>query len=129
MPNPLHLKIMPKLAGAIVLVAVLVGGSVWYSQARMKDIDERYTAFVHDEAQAVANARRSNGQLYEAYYSLARMLAEPDLERRTLLNTGFNDATASLKKSFLELVALAPHSTASIKEQSGRVDQFIKQAS
>ncbi len=59
------LKVLTKLTGVIGLIAVIVGGCIWYAQGRMTQIDDAYSAFIDQEAEAAMLARRTNRLIFE----------------------------------------------------------------
>ena len=53
-------NIVTKLLAINLIIAVIVGGCIWFAQSRMVVIDAIYTNLIAREAKAVSNVRRTN---------------------------------------------------------------------
>ncbi|WP_426313950.1 methyl-accepting chemotaxis protein [Methylobacterium fujisawaense] len=122
-------KILTKLSAVIVLIGGVIGGCIWFAQARIGQIDKAYSSFIDRDAKAVATARRLNRSVFEMNYWLYRILAETDEAQMKVANTGFDDAIPTLTKALADLRRLAPDFGARIDEQAARIHQFVQQVS
>jgi len=43
-----NINVLPKLLGVIALIGAIVGGCVWYAQARMTTIGDGYSRFINN---------------------------------------------------------------------------------
>ncbi|MDH3031547.1 methyl-accepting chemotaxis protein [Methylobacterium fujisawaense] len=122
-------KILTKLSAVIVLIGGVIGGCIWFAQARIGQIDKAYSSFIDRDAKAVATARRLNRSVFEMNYWVYRILAETDEAQMKVANTGFDDAIPTLTKALADLRRLAPDFGARIDEQAARIHQFVQQVS
>ncbi|SDA19737.1 hypothetical protein SAMN02799622_02320 [Methylobacterium sp. UNC378MF] len=53
-------KLLTKLLSINLIVAVIVGGCIWFAQNRMMAVDAAYSTMIVRDAKAVSNVRRSN---------------------------------------------------------------------
>ncbi|MGX7703657.1 methyl-accepting chemotaxis protein [Methylobacterium sp. Gmos1] len=101
-------KILHKLTAAVLLIAALVGGCVWYAQGRMTAIDDAYSVFLVRESRASSSASLLNRTLYTLSYATFRIIAETDEAQIRRANTEFDDALAGLKPGVATLRERAP---------------------
>ncbi len=90
--------ILHKLTAAVLLIAAMVGGCVWYAQGRMTAIDDAYSRFIVREARAPASASRLNRILYTLSYTTFRIVAETDEAQMHRASTEFDEAIAGVKR-------------------------------
>ena len=121
------LKVLTKLAGVIGLIAVIVGGCIWYAQGRMTQIDDAYSAFIDKEAQAGMLARRTNRLIFEMNYWVYRVIAETEDAQMQAASRGFDAALPPMKKALAELREKAPTFTARIDAQTARINRFSEE--
>ncbi|WP_027173272.1 methyl-accepting chemotaxis protein [Methylobacterium sp. 10] len=121
-----NIKILPKLTAVIALVAVIVGGCVWFAQSRMTQIDDAYNLFIHREVKAFGNARRMNRLVFEMNYWVYRGIAETEDAQMKAASEGFEAVIPHMKKVFADLHEQAPTFRSSVDEQSARVSRFVQ---
>ncbi|KMO10863.1 chemotaxis protein [Methylobacterium platani JCM 14648] len=106
--------ILHKLTAAVLLIAAMVGGCVWYAQGRMTAIDDAYSRFIVREARAPASASRLNRILYTLSYTTFRIVAETDEAQMHRASTEFDEAIAGVKPTVATLREQGPTFTARI---------------
>ncbi|TXN29556.1 methyl-accepting chemotaxis protein [Methylobacterium sp. WL30] len=121
-----NIKILPKLIAVIASIAVVVGGCVWYAQARMTTIDDAYSLLIVHEAKGVASARRANGLMFELNYWVYRIIAETDEAQIKSANAGFEAVLPNMRQALADLREQAPAFGARVEAQNARVDRFLK---
>ncbi|MCJ2096417.1 methyl-accepting chemotaxis protein [Methylobacterium sp. J-072] len=121
-----NLKIITKLVTIVSLIGVMVGAGVWYAQSRMSQIDDAYSAFITNEAVAVAQGRRLNRFVFELNYYVYRIIAETDASQIQAANAGFEAAVPNLKAALTSLRERAPKFASRIDALGGRVDRFLQ---
>ncbi|MCJ2117542.1 methyl-accepting chemotaxis protein [Methylobacterium sp. J-001] len=121
-----NLKIITKLLTIVSLIAVIVGGCVWYAQSRMNQIDDAYSAFISNEAVAVADGRRVSRVIFELNYYVYRIIAETDAAQIKAANAGFEAAAPTLKAALGSLRDHAPKFASRIDQLQTRVDRFLQ---
>ncbi|KNY23238.1 HAMP domain-containing methyl-accepting chemotaxis protein [Methylobacterium sp. ARG-1] len=121
-----NIRIFTKLMVILTLIGVIVGGCVWYAQSRMRQIDQDYSAFIDNEAVAVAEARRLNRLVFELNYWVYRIIAETEDSQMQSANRGFEAAVLKVKPTLETLRKKAPTFTARIDQQNGRVERFMR---
>ncbi|GJD61792.1 hypothetical protein MPEAHAMD_1939 [Methylobacterium frigidaeris] len=117
-------KILHKLTAAILLIATVVGGCVWYAQARMTQIDDAYTAYLAREARAPASANRLNRTLYTLSYAVFRIIAETDEAQIRRASAEFDDGIALMRTSLAELRTQAYTFTGQVDALTRGLDDF-----
>ncbi len=120
-----NLKILTKLITVVSLIGVIVGGCVWYAQSRMSQIDDAYSAFINDEAVAVAEGRRLNRFVFELNYFVYRIIAETDADQIRTANAGFEAAVPNLKETLKSLRDHAPSFAPRIDALAMRINKFL----
>ena len=120
-----NLKILTKLITVVSLIGVIVGGCVWYAQSRMSQIDDAYSAFINDEAVAVAEGRRLNQFVFELNYFVYRIIAETDADQIRTANAGFEAAVPNLKETLKSLRDHAPSFAPRIDALAMRINKFL----
>jgi methyl-accepting chemotaxis protein len=108
---------------------VIVGGCIWYAQARMTVIDDRYSEFLAREATAVAEARRLNRLVIELNYWVYRIIAETDQGQMQAANSGFEAALPAVRALLPSLRSHAPTFAARIDEQAARIERYLRDVS
>lgn len=121
-----NIKILPKFSAVIALIALIVGGCVWFAQNRMTTIDDAYSLFITHEAKAVASARRTNRLAFELNYWVYRLIAETEDAQMKSANRGFEATLPNVTKTLAELHEQAPSFAARIEEQTSRFNRFVK---
>ncbi|KQS50561.1 chemotaxis protein [Methylobacterium sp. Leaf361] len=124
-----NINILPKIAAVIALICVIVGGCIWYAQARMTVIDDRYSEFLAREATAVAEARRLNRLVIELNYWVYRIIAETDQGQMQAANGGFEAALPAVRALLPSLRSHAPTFAARIDEQAARIERYLRDVS
>ncbi|MGC5780591.1 methyl-accepting chemotaxis protein [Methylobacterium sp. NFXW15] len=124
-----NIRILPKISAAIVFIAVVVGGCVWYAQGRMTLIDDSYTRFIDNEAEAATVARRTNRLIFELNYWVYRIIAETDDGQMQAANKGFETTLPKMAESLAILREKAPTFTARIDAQTARINRFAQDVS
>ncbi|WP_091681199.1 HAMP domain-containing methyl-accepting chemotaxis protein [Methylobacterium sp. 275MFSha3.1] len=124
-----NINILPKIAAVIALISVIVGGCIWYAQARMTVIDDRYSEFLAREATAVAEARRLNRLVIELNYWVYRIIAETDQGQMQAANGGFEAALPAVRALLPSLRSHAPTFAARIDEQAARIERYLRDVS
>ncbi|WP_091979090.1 methyl-accepting chemotaxis protein [Methylobacterium sp. 13MFTsu3.1M2] len=124
-----NINILPKIAAVIALICVIVGGCIWYAQARMTVIDDRYSEFLAREATAVAEARRLNRLVIELNYWVYRIIAETDQGQMQAANSGFEAALPAVRALLPSLRSHAPTFAARIDEQAARIERYLRDVS
>jgi methyl-accepting chemotaxis protein len=119
-------KIFPKIASIVVLIGLIIGGCIWYAQARMSSIDDAYSLFIVREARAVASAQRSNRLAFEMNYWVYRVIAETDDAGLRGADAGFEAALPSMKTVLADLREQAPTFTGRVDEQIARIERFVR---
>ncbi|MFF8802835.1 MULTISPECIES: methyl-accepting chemotaxis protein [unclassified Methylobacterium] len=122
-----NIKILPKLAMVIALIALIVGGCVWFAQSRMTQIGDAYSQFVHRDAKAVASARRTNRLIFELNYWVYRVIAETEDGQIKAANDGFEATLPHMKKALADLREQAPGFAERIDKQTDRVNTFLQE--
>ncbi|MCJ2023403.1 HAMP domain-containing protein, partial [Methylobacterium sp. J-067] len=120
------LKVLTKLTGVIGLIAVIVGGCIWYAQGRMTQIDDAYSAFIDQEAEAALLVRRSNRLIFELNYWVYRVIAETEDGQMQAASRGFEAAVPAMRQTIAELREKAPALAARIDAQAVRIDRFVQ---
>ncbi len=110
-------KILHKLTAAVLLIAALVGGCVWYAQGRMTAIDDAYSLYIVREARAPASASQLNRTLFSLTSATFRIIAETDEAQMRRASAEFDEAVAMVKPTFAALRERAP-------TFAGRVDKI-----
>ncbi len=128
MPRFTDLKVLTKLGGVIGLVAVVVGGCIWYAQGRMTQIDQAYSTFIDQEAEAAALSRRVNRLIFELNYWVYRVIAETEDSQMRAAGKGFDAAIPQMKAALAEFRAKAPTFTDRIDAQTARINRFLADA-
>ncbi|MFH6781482.1 MULTISPECIES: methyl-accepting chemotaxis protein [Methylobacterium] len=123
------MKISYKIASIVALIGLVIGGCVWYAQAKMTNIDDDYSLFIVREARAVASARRANRVIFELNYWVYRIIAETDGDRMQAADAGFEAALPNMKAVLADLRTEAPAFTARIDAQTALVDRFVRDVS
>ncbi|CAO4185091.1 methyl-accepting chemotaxis protein [Methylorubrum populi] len=118
-------KILTKLIGVIGLITVIVGGCIWYAQARMSTIDDAYSLFIVREAKAVSSARRTNRLIFELNYWVYRTIAETDEQQMKAAHEGFRAAVPFMRQAVADLKKQAPTFAPRIEEQTARIESFV----
>ncbi|MER2267434.1 methyl-accepting chemotaxis protein [Methylobacterium oxalidis] len=118
--------ILSKLIAIIALIAVIVGGCIWYAQSRMTTIDDAYSLFINREAKAVASAQRMNRLIIELNYWVYRIIAETEDAQMASANAGFEATLPQVKKTLSDLREQAPSFTDRVEAQIQRVETFVK---
>lgn len=93
-------KILHKICAVIALIGMIVGGCVWYAEARMTAIDDAYTSFIVRETRAVASLRRANRHVVELNYNVYRLIAETDPKQMDEASANFDVAAERLRAIF-----------------------------
>ena len=124
-----QIRILPKLVAVIAVIGLIVGGCVWYAQARMRAIDDAYSLFINREAKAVSSARRINGLIFELNYWVYRVIAETEEAQTKDADAGFQAALPKMTKALAELREQAPSFAARVAEQTARINQFVEEVS
>ncbi|WP_419539427.1 methyl-accepting chemotaxis protein [Methylobacterium mesophilicum] len=120
---------MPKIAAVIALMSAIVGGCIWYAQARMTTIDDGYSRFIANEAAAVADARRLNRLVIELNYWVYRIIAETDQNQMRDANAGFEAVRPRLQALLPVLRSHAPTFAARIDAQTVRIERYLRDVS
>lgn len=120
-------KILHKICAVIALIGMIVGGCVWYAEARMTAIDDAYTSFIVRETRAVASLRRANRHVVELNYNVYRLIAETDPKQMDEASANFDVAAERLRAIFKLLHEQAPKFTARLAEQSTMIENYIRQ--
>ncbi|KMO22495.1 chemotaxis protein [Methylobacterium indicum] len=121
-----NVKILHKLMGVIALIGIIVGGCIWYAQARMTDIDDAYSRFLVREARAVATARRINRVVFELNYHVYRIIAENDGQEMRRADTAFEAALPEITQMLADLRREAPSFATRTDEQAARIARFVE---
>ena len=121
-----NIKILHKLVGVIALIGAIVGGCIWYAQARMTDIDDAYSLFLVREARAVATARRLNRVVFELNYNVYRIIAETDAQEMRQADAAFEAALPEVDQMLGDLRREAPTFTTRTDEQAARIARFVE---
>ncbi len=121
-----NVKILHKLMGVIALIGIIVGGCIWYAQARMTDIDDAYSRFLVREARAVATARRINRVVFELNYHIYRIIAENDGQEMRRADTAFEAALPEITQMLADLRREAPSFATRTDEQAARIARFVE---
>ncbi|BCM83169.1 methyl-accepting chemotaxis protein [Methylobacterium indicum] len=121
-----NVKILHKLMGVIALIGIIVGGCIWYAQARMTDIDDAYSRFLVREARAVATARRINRVVFELNYHVYRIIAENDEQVMRRADTAFEAALPEITQMLADLRREAPGFATRTDEQAARIARFVE---
>ncbi|WP_288587636.1 HAMP domain-containing protein, partial [uncultured Methylobacterium sp.] len=121
-----NIKILHKLVGVIALIGTIVGGCIWYAQARMTDIDDAYSLFLVREARAVATARRLNRVVFELNYNVYRIIAETDAQEMRQADAAFEAALPEVDQMLGDLRREAPTFTTRTDEQAARIARFVE---
>ena len=122
-----NINVLPKLAGVIAMIGLIVGGCVWYAQSRMTQIDDAYSLLIVREAKGVATARRVNRLVFELNYWVYRVIAETEDGQMKAASDGFEAVLPNMKKALGELREQAPTFAARIEEQTVRVNRFVQE--
>ncbi|MET0369064.1 MAG: HAMP domain-containing protein, partial [Methylobacterium sp.] len=123
------LKVLTKIAGVIGLISVIVGGCVWYAQGRMTQIDDAYSTFIDQEAEAAMLSRRTNRLIFELNYWIYRVIAETEDGQMQAANRGFDAAVPNMKEALAEFRHKAPAFADRIEAQAARIERFVQDAS
>ncbi|MCJ2058932.1 methyl-accepting chemotaxis protein [Methylobacterium sp. J-048] len=126
MPRLSNLKIITKLLTIVTLIGVMVGAGVWYAQSRMSQIDDGYSAFISNDAIAVAQSRRINRFVFELNYYVYRIIAETDAAQIASANAGFEAAVPNLKATLQSLHDRAPRFASRVETLEARIDRFLQ---
>ncbi|MCJ2012546.1 methyl-accepting chemotaxis protein [Methylobacterium sp. J-076] len=126
MPRLADLKVLTKIATVIGLIGLIVGGCIWYAQGRMSQIDDGYSAFIAQEAEAAATSRRVNRLMFEMNYWVYRVIAETDDAQMKAASAGFDAAVPAMDKALGELRRQAPGFTGRIEAQAERIHRYLK---
>ncbi|TXM97781.1 HAMP domain-containing protein [Methylobacterium sp. WL64] len=91
----------------------------------MSQIDDAYSAFINDEAVAVAEGRRLNRFVFELNYFVYRIIAETDADQIRTANAGFEAAVPNLKETLKSLRDHAPSFAPRIDALAMRINKFL----
>ena len=119
-------KILTKLVAVVVLIGGVVGGCVWFAQARMTTIDDGYSLFIEHEAQAAASTETLNRLIFELNYFVYRTIAETEDGQMKRANEGFEQARPKIETVLANLRRQAPSFGVRIEELSGQVKRFVQ---
>ena len=120
------IKILPKLAAVIGLIALVVGVCIWFAQARMTQIDDAYRQFIFQDAKGAATARRVNRIVFEMNYWVYRIIAETEEAQLTAANAGFESTLAPMRQILADLRRQAPSFETRVAAQTARVERFVQ---
>ncbi|XYD09904.1 HAMP domain-containing methyl-accepting chemotaxis protein [Methylobacterium sp. NMS12] len=111
------------------MISAIVGGCIWYAQARMTTIDDGYSQFIVNEAAAVADARRLNRLVIELNYWVYRIIAETDQRQMRDANAGFEAVRPQVQALLPVLRSHAPTFAGRIEEQTARIERYLRDVS
>ncbi|WCS27529.1 methyl-accepting chemotaxis protein [Methylobacterium sp. NMS14P] len=111
------------------MISAIVGGCIWYAQARMTTIDDGYSQFIVNEAAAVADARRLNRLVIELNYWVYRIIAETDQRQMRDANAGFEAVRPQVQALLPVLRSHAPTFAGRIDEQTARIERYLRDVS
>ena len=121
-------NIVTKLLSINLIIAVIVGGCIWFAQSRMTVIDEVYTSLIAREAKAVSNVRRSNRLHNTLNYLTYRTIAETDPEQIRQAGAQFDAIVAQSEKTLADLAQQVPAFADAIQAQQARTARFVGEA-
>ncbi|MCF4128964.1 methyl-accepting chemotaxis protein [Methylobacterium sp. SyP6R] len=124
-----HLKILPKIVGAVGLIGALLGGSLWYAQSQLATINADYGAFLRHESKAAANMRQLNRLIFDMNYRVFRIASETDQKRIESDGRAFEAAIPEIARVLADLRVQAPAFSARIAAQATRAEAYIKAVS
>ena len=122
-------NIATKLLAINLIIAVIVGGCIWFAESRMTMIDEVYTSLIAREAKAVSNVRRTNRLHNTMNYLLYRTIAETDPEQIRQAGTQFESIIGQADKTLSVLAQQVPAFDDLIQAQRDRTARFVAEAS
>ncbi len=124
-----HIKILPKIVGAVALVGALLGGSLWYAQSQLAMINADYGDFLRHESKAAANTRQLNRLIFDMNYRVFRIASETDQKRIESDGKAFEAAIPEIARVLAELRVQAPAFSARIEAQATRAEAYVKAVS
>ncbi len=95
----------------------------------MTKIDDAYTSFIDNEAEAATVARRTNRLIFELNYWVYRIIAETEDGQMQAANKGFEATLPKMTESLAILREKAPTFTARIDARTARINRFTKDVS
>ncbi|AYO82804.1 methyl-accepting chemotaxis protein [Methylobacterium brachiatum] len=122
-------NIVTKLLAINLIIAVIVGGCIWFAQSRMVVIDAIYTNLIAREAKAVSNVRRTNRLNNTLNYLMYRTIAETDPEQVRQAGAQFDVIVAQADKTLSDLAQQVPAFSDAIQAQRERTNRFVAAAS
>lgn len=78
-----NMSIMARIVACFVVLAAVVGASVWYAVAQMRAIDERYSHLLDREAAGNAAFARAQARVYDSGRIMWRMVATGEKDDRS----------------------------------------------
>jgi len=121
-------KLLTKLLSINLIVAVIVGGCIWFAQNRMMAVDAAYSTMIVRDAKAVSNVRRSNRLHMTLAYLLYRLIAETDPQRIRSIVGRFDTVVGETGETLAELARQVPAFSDLVLAQRDRTDLFVAQA-
>ncbi|MCJ2096213.1 methyl-accepting chemotaxis protein [Methylobacterium sp. J-072] len=122
-------NIVTKLLAINLIIAVIVGGCIWFAQSRMTVIDQIYTSLIAREAKAVSNVRRTNRLHNTLNYLMYRTIAETDPEQIRKAGAQFDIIIGQTDKTLSDLAQQVPAFSDLIQAQRERTARFVTEAS
>ncbi|MBX9777347.1 MAG: HAMP domain-containing protein, partial [Xanthobacteraceae bacterium] len=98
-----NVKILYKILACFVLLGLVVGGAIWFATAKMKAIDDTYSAILEHEVRALKAGIRANIRVFNFGRLSWRLIAENEIAdmNKTIEEIGANH------KEFLVQIDLA----------------------
>ncbi len=121
-------KILHKFLAVIGLIAVIVGGCLWYTTSKLSSIDATYSSFIAHEGQGASNSRRINRFLFEANYAVYRVIAESEAEPIQKASHLFEQSRSELHRIVGEMHQQVPNYATRLDSLNTRIDQYLKLA-
>jgi methyl-accepting chemotaxis protein len=119
------IRILPKILGLILMLAIAAGAGTWYAGRQMRAIDDAYSDFLAKDARASATAPRLNRTIVLFQALGYRVIAETDPARKRALIPEFEKAAAEAMQFAGQLKRLVPRHAATL----ARVEQRARDVS
>ncbi|MFE1597707.1 methyl-accepting chemotaxis protein [Methylobacterium sp. ID0610] len=120
-----NVGILNKMLSVILMIGLVVGGCVWYAQARMAAIDDAYSQLIARDARATVSAVRLNRLTFELNYYAYRLITDTEADAAARARAGFDAALPRVETVLADLRQQAPDFSARIAEQGARLTRYV----
>jgi hypothetical protein len=122
-------RIRTQLLIALLPLALVVTGAALYSSIQMKKIDDWYSSLIEKNVKALQSLTVANALTNRFGQLLYQQIAEPDLDRKQVIDADLNRITAELRSSLAEAKRDSPGLASEVDAASALFDQAVSDSS